>query len=121
MGRVVAQGRAPRQFAGAPNIATGKHDIVRAAMRAQGWLPGRDITVFSDGEVGLQSIVVSATRQPVTHILDWFHLSIRLRHIEQAWEGICKIWMSICKTSQCMCPGFGISSGADMSERQAKP
>ncbi|WFU05740.1 ISKra4 family transposase (plasmid) [Rhizobium sp. CB3171] len=88
MGRVVSQGRAPRQFAGAPNIATGKHDILRAALRAQGWLPGRDVTVFSDGEVGLQSIVLSATRQPVTHILDWFHLSIRLRHIEQAWEGI---------------------------------
>ena len=35
MGRVVAQGRAPRPFAGAPNIATGKHDIVRAAMCAR--------------------------------------------------------------------------------------
>lgn len=88
MGRVVVQGRPPRQFAAAPNIATAKYDVVRAAMRAQGWLPGRDVTVFSDGEIGLQSIVLSATRQPVTHILDWFHLSMRLRHIEQAWEGI---------------------------------
>ena len=82
MGRVVAQGRAPRQFAGAPHISTGKPDI--AALRAQGWLPGRNVTVFSDGEVGLQSIVLSATRQPLTHILDWYHLSMRLRHIEQA-------------------------------------
>jgi hypothetical protein len=32
--------------------------------------------------------VLSATRQPVTHILDWFHLSMRLRHIEQTWEGL---------------------------------
>ncbi|WP_322887333.1 ISKra4 family transposase (plasmid) [Sinorhizobium medicae] len=87
-GRVVSQGRPPRQFAAAPSVTTGKHDVVRAAMRAQGWLPGRDVTVFSDGEIGLQSIVLSATRQPVTHILDWFHLSMRLRHIEQAWEGI---------------------------------
>ena len=47
MGRVVSEGRAPRQFAGAPHIATGKHDIVRAAMRAQGWLPGRNVTVFN--------------------------------------------------------------------------
>ncbi len=31
---------------------------------------------------------MTATREPVTHILDWFHLSMRLRHIEQAWEGI---------------------------------
>lgn len=88
MGRVVSPGRQPRQFAAAPNVATGKHNVVRAAMRAQGWLPGRDVTVFSDGDVGLQGIVISATRQPVTHILDWFHLSMRLRHIEQAWEGL---------------------------------
>ena len=40
MGRVVSQGRAPRQFPRAPNLATGKQDIVGAAMRAQGWLPG---------------------------------------------------------------------------------
>ena len=88
MGRVVSPGRLPRQFAAAPHVATGKHDAVRAAMRAQGWLPGRDVTVFSDGDVGLQSIVLSATRQPVTHILDWFHLSMRLRHIEQTWQGL---------------------------------
>jgi hypothetical protein len=88
MGRVVSPGRLPRQFAAAPHVATGKHDAVRSAMRAQGWLPGRDVTVFSDGDVGLQSIVLSATRQPVTHILDWFHLSMRLRHIEQTWQGL---------------------------------
>jgi len=41
-----------------------------------------------DGDVSLQSFVLSATRQPITHILDWFHLSMRRRHIEQAWEGI---------------------------------
>lgn len=51
-------------------------------------MPGRDVTVFSDGDVGLQGIVLSATRQSVTHILDWFHLSMWLRHIEQAWEGL---------------------------------
>lgn len=91
MGRVVTKGRPPRQFAGAPHVTTGKHDVVRAALRAQGWVPGRDVTVFSDGDVGLQGIVISATRQPITHILDWFHLSMRLRHIEQAWEGIRKV------------------------------
>ncbi|KJS10189.1 MAG: hypothetical protein VR78_14595 [Hoeflea sp. BRH_c9] len=91
MGRVVSPGRLPRQFAAAPHVTTGKHDAVRAAMRAQGWLPGRDVTVFSDGDVGLQSIVLSATRQPVTHILDWFHLSMRLRHIEQTWQGLSHI------------------------------
>ncbi len=88
MGRVVAKGRRPRQFAAAPHVATGKHDIVRSALRAQGWVPGTDVTVFSDGDIGLQGTVMSATREPITHILDWFHLSMRLRHIEQAWSGI---------------------------------
>lgn len=88
MGRVVAKGRPPRQFAGSPHVATGKHDVVRAALRAQGWVPGGDVTVFSDGDVGLQGLVISATRRPIAHILDWFHLSMRLRHIEQAWDGI---------------------------------
>lgn len=88
MGRVVSPRRPPRQCAAAPNVTTGKHDVVRAAKRAHGWLPGRDVTVFSDGDIGLQGIVLSATRQPVTHILDWFHLSMRLRHVEQTWEGL---------------------------------
>ncbi len=83
MGRVVAQGRAPRQFA----VRRTSLPARRRCARNDG-LPGRDVTVFSDGEFGLQSIVLSATRQPVTHILDWFHPSMRLRHIEQAWEGI---------------------------------
>ncbi|OCP19364.1 hypothetical protein BC361_31030 [Ensifer sp. LC54] len=88
MGRIVAKGRRPRQFAASPHVVAGKHEIVRAALRAQGWMPGTDVTVFSDGDVGLRGIVMSATRGPITHILDWFHLSLRLRHIEQAWGGI---------------------------------
>jgi len=31
---------------------------------------------------------VSLSVRRITHILEWFHLSMRLRHIEQAWEGI---------------------------------
>ena len=65
MGRVVSEGRAPPQFTDAPNLAAGKHDIVRAAMRAQEWLPGRDVSVFSNGEIGLQSIVVAQHPSPL--------------------------------------------------------
>ena len=88
MGRVEADGRAPRHFAVAPNISTSNVDAVRAALRAQGWIPGRDITVFSDGDPALKGAVISAARQQITHILDWFHISMRVRHIEQAFEGI---------------------------------
>jgi hypothetical protein len=51
-------------------------------------MPGRDVTVFSDGDPALRVTVIGAARQQVTHILDWFHVSMRVRHIEQAFEGI---------------------------------
>jgi hypothetical protein len=34
----------------APHIATSKHEILREVLRAQGWLPDRDVIVLSDGE-----------------------------------------------------------------------
>ncbi len=88
MGCVDTDERVARHFVSAPNISTSKVDIIRAALRAQGWIPGRDITVFSDGDPALRGAVVSAERQQVTHILDWFHISMRVRHIEQTFEGI---------------------------------
>ncbi len=51
-------------------------------------MPESDVTVFSDGDPALRGAGMTATREPVTHILDWFHLSMRLHHVEQAWEGI---------------------------------
>jgi hypothetical protein len=89
MGCIETNVRNPRHFAATPHVATSGPGIVNAALRSQGWMPGRDVTVFGDGDPSLKATVMSATREPVTHILDWFHLSMRLRHIEQAWEGIC--------------------------------
>ena len=58
------------------------------ALRAQGWLPRRDLTVLSDGDPALAGAVRSATRATVTHILVWFHVSMRVRHVEQAHAGL---------------------------------
>jgi len=80
MGRVETDGHVARHFASAPNISTSDSDTIRAALRAQGWFPGRGITVFSDGDPPLRGALVCATRQQVTHILDWFHISMRVRH-----------------------------------------
>ncbi|MGB5083773.1 MAG: hypothetical protein WBO09_04025 [Methylocystis silviterrae] len=88
MGRVETDGRVARHFASAPNHSTSDVDTIRAALRAQGWIPGRDITVFSDGDPALRGAVVDVTRQQFTHVVDWFHMSMRLPHIEQAFEGI---------------------------------
>jgi hypothetical protein len=88
MGHVEGAGRRPRHFAASPHVATGKHQIVRAALKAQGWMLGHAVTVLSDGDQSLCGTVMSATRDCVTHILDWFHLPMRLHHIEQVWHAI---------------------------------
>lgn len=65
----------------------------RKRMRAEGLLALKrlgyegkgDITVISDGEECLKRLK-SALPQPTTHILDWFHIAMKLRPIEQTAE-----------------------------------
>jgi hypothetical protein len=44
--------------------------------------------VLSDGDPALVESVRSAADDRVTHILDWFHVSMRVRHVEQALAGL---------------------------------
>ena len=87
-GRVDAKGRPARHFAVAPNVSMSRPDTIRYALRAQGWLPGREVVVLSDGDPSLVGAVRTAVRGSVRHILDWFHISMRVRHIEQALSGL---------------------------------
>ena len=88
VGKVETAGRLPRRFALAPLGAEQPAQAVRAALISQGWQPGRPVTVISDGEPALLNLVRAAGGEPVRHILDWWHLSMRVRHIEQALAGI---------------------------------
>jgi hypothetical protein len=56
------------------------------ALKRLGYEGKGDITVISDGEDCLKRLK-SALPQPATHILDWFHIAMKLRPIEQtaAW------------------------------------
>ena len=49
---------------------------------------GRDVVVPSDGDSALVESVRSAAGGEVTYILDWFHISMRVRHVEQALAGL---------------------------------
>ncbi|MFN3210009.1 MAG: ISKra4 family transposase [Roseovarius sp.] len=62
--------------------------LIRARLQSAGWQPGQNITVFTEGEPGLVDHVRSATGRPVTHILDWWHISMRIKHIENAAAGL---------------------------------
>ena len=88
VGKVETVGRLPRRFALAPTGAEEPAQAVRAALAAQGWRPGRPVIVISDGEPALPNLVSAATGGPVNHILDWWHISMRVRHIEQSLKGI---------------------------------
>jgi hypothetical protein len=81
-------GRRPRRFALAPKGSDHPLAPVRAALVEQGWHPGRKLVVISDGEAALPNLVRAATGELVRHILDWFHLSMGIRPIEQVLTGL---------------------------------
>jgi hypothetical protein len=88
VGKVEVSGRRSRRFALAPKGSDHPLAPVRAALFEQGWNPGRPLAVISDGEAALPNLVRAATGEPVRHILDWFHLSMRMRPIEQVLTGL---------------------------------
>ena len=88
VGKIEVAGRKPRRFALAPKGASAPLATLRKALREQGWRPGQTVTVLSDGESALPGLVRAAVDEPVTCILDWWHISMRVQHIEQALRGV---------------------------------
>ena len=88
VGKIEVEGRVPRRFALAPKGASAPLATLRKALREQGWRPGRTVTVLSDGESALPGLVRAAVGEPITCILDWWHISMRVQHIEQALRGV---------------------------------
>jgi hypothetical protein len=88
VGKVEVPGRKPRRFALAPLAADRPLAQIRAALTEQGWTGEQPVTVISDGEAALPELVRRATRIDIRHILDWWHISMRVRHAEQALAGV---------------------------------
>jgi hypothetical protein len=88
VGKIEVEGGPPRRFALAPKGASAPLAILRKALREQGWTPGQAVTVLSDGESALPGLLRTAVGEPITCILDWWHISMRVRHIEQALRGV---------------------------------
>ena len=91
LGKVEVGGRPSRRFALVARAAEHPHALLRDALADQGWTAGKPITVISDGDPALPALVGMAARAPVTHISDRFHLSMRLRHLEQVVQGLCAL------------------------------
>jgi hypothetical protein len=88
VGKIEVECRRPRRFALTPKGASAPLATLRNALREQGWRPGRTVTVLSDGESALPGLVRAAVDESVTCILDWWHISMRVQHIEQALRGV---------------------------------
>ncbi len=90
-GKVEREGHSTRRFALVRSVAEQPHALLRAALQHQGWREGDAVTAVSDGDPALPALVRSATAGPVEPILDWFHLSMRVHHVEQVMRGLCAI------------------------------
>jgi hypothetical protein len=58
-------------------------EFVKAAMQSHGLTDHSRVAVLVDGADGLASLVKAASPEGSRSILDWFHISMRLRSIEQ--------------------------------------
>ena len=56
---------------------------MKAALQANGWSTQTKVVVLADGADGLKNLVQAAVDSEPRSILDWFHISMRLRPIEQ--------------------------------------
>lgn len=83
VGKIETPG-ASRRFGLVQQAAKSPAGQLREEMLAQGWDGQSQVTVISDGEPALPNLVRSATKGPVTYILDWWHISMRIQHIENA-------------------------------------
>ncbi len=90
-GKVEHEGHPTRRFALVRSVADQPHALLRAALQGQGWRKGDAVTAISDGDPALPALVRSATGGPVEPILDWFHLSMRVHHVEQVMRGLCAL------------------------------
>ena len=46
-----------------------------------------DLTILSDGADGPRSLGEAGSAGPTSHVLDWFHLAMRIQHVAQAVKG----------------------------------
>ena len=71
-------------FASMPAEADHQREQLRGVLRGLGATPATPVTILSDGAEGPRSLGEAASVGPTRHVLDWFHLSMRIQHVAQA-------------------------------------
>lgn len=71
-------------FASMPAEADRQREQLRGVLHGLGATPATPVTILSDGADGPRSLGEAACIGPTRHVLDWFHLSMRIQHVAQA-------------------------------------
>ena len=72
-----------RLFSSVPVEADRQRQQLNAVWRDLGATPTTPVTVLSDGDEGARFLGETASPGPTRHVLDWFHLSMRVQHVTQ--------------------------------------
>jgi hypothetical protein len=72
-----------RLFSSVPVEADRQRQQLNAVLRDLGATPTTPVTVLSDGAEGPRFLGETASPGPTCHVLDWFHLSMRVQHVTQ--------------------------------------
>ena len=82
-GRIERDGVLAGRFAWIARWPGEAEQFMKAALQADGWTTQTKVIVLADGADGLKNLAKAAINSEPRSILDWFHISMRLRPIEQ--------------------------------------
>ena len=71
-------------FSSVPVEADRQTRQLRGVLHRLGATPCTELTILSDGADGPRSLGEAASIGPTFHVLDWFHLAMRIQHVAQA-------------------------------------
>ena len=74
-------------FSSVPVEADRQTQQLRGVLYRLGATPDTELTILSDGAAGPRSLGEAASIGPTFHVLDWFHLAMRIQHVAQAVKG----------------------------------
>jgi hypothetical protein len=77
----------PVLFSGVPSEADRQHTQLNGALSGLGMTADTEVTILSDGANGPRSLGEAASTGTVFHVLDWFHLAMRVQHAAQCASG----------------------------------
>jgi hypothetical protein len=86
-GRLASGTTKPYVFAWVGSLVNGAADRVSTLVRARTGQQAVNLCIVTDGANNTQSIR-QGLACPATPILDWFHISMKIRHVEQLVQGL---------------------------------